>query len=178
MINPPQSTTAYHISPLTTTILPHTVRDCKNKLPNQTQFPLWTLYNFSFCHLCILHIFLQVFSVLHSPTAQYIVQYCFPPHYILCFHFIFVYPPFPIQKQGGKSWWGRVGESPTFFKNPPLSHHPYTTQERQLRKHTLFLTLVHKKRRATTNICHCSSFLSHTLSHTYSPATEVSLFSW
>ena len=137
------------------------------------------IIQFFFCYLCILHIFLQVFSVLHSPTAQYIVQYCFSSHYILCFHFIFVYPPpFPFKNRVGNRGGDEWGESPTFFKNPPLSHHPYTTQERQIHKHTLFLILVHKKRRATTNICHCSSFLSHTLSHTYSPAAEVSLFSW
>ena len=129
-----------------------------------------------FMHLA--HIFTGFFCPSFSNSTIYCAILFFVTLYLV-FSLYFCISPLFRSKIGWEIVVGTSGgESPTFFKNPPLSHHPYTTQERQIHKHTLFLILVHKKRRATTNICHCSSFLSHTLSHTYSPAAEVSLFSW
>lgn len=129
-----------------------------------------------FMHLA--HIFTGFFCPSFSSSTIYCAILFFVTLYLVFSLYFCISPPFPFKNRVGNRGGDEWGESPTFFKNPPLSHHPYTTQERQIHKHTLFLILVHKKRRATTNICHCSSFLSHTLSHTYSPATEVSLFSW
>ena len=91
MINPPQSTTAYHISPLTTTILPHQVLDCKDKLFFTPLFSMWILANIFYFLLCNLHIFLFFFHLFLTSFTQYLVQTSSNHHHILCFEIMYTF---------------------------------------------------------------------------------------